>query len=64
MPAPLVTDPLLAPALPGLGPEPPRPFARATEPDAALHEVFGFAGFRPGQREAVEAASPAATCWS
>ena len=56
MPAPLVTDPLIAPALPGLGPEPPRPFARAREPDAALHEVFGFPGFRPGQREAVEAA--------
>jgi ATP-dependent DNA helicase RecQ len=51
-----VTDPLIAPALPGLGPEPPRPFARATEPDEALREVFGFAGFRPGQREAVEAA--------
>ena len=29
---PLVTDPLVAPALPGLGPEPPTPFARATEP--------------------------------
>ena len=56
MSAPLVTDPLIAPALPGLGPEPPRPFARATEPAAALREVFGFAGFRPGQREAVEAA--------
>jgi ATP-dependent DNA helicase RecQ len=51
-----LTDPLIAPALPGLGPEPPRPFARATEPLAALHEVFGFAGFHPGQREAVEAA--------
>ena len=56
MPAPPVTDPLIAPALPGLGPEPPRPFARATEPSAALHEVFGFPVFRPGQREAVEAA--------
>jgi ATP-dependent DNA helicase RecQ len=51
-----VTDPLIAPALPGLGPEPPRPFARASEPADALREVFGFAGFRPGQREAVEAA--------
>jgi ATP-dependent DNA helicase RecQ len=50
------TDPLLAPALPGLGPEPPRPFAQATEPGAALREVFGFPGFRPGQQEAVEAA--------
>ena len=56
MSAPPVTDPLIAPALPGLGPEPPRPFARAREPEAALREVFGFAGFRPGQREAVEAA--------
>jgi len=54
--SPLVTDPLIAPALPGLGPEPPRPFALATEPTAALREVFGFRGFRPGQREAVEAA--------
>ena len=56
MSPPLVTDPLIAPALPGLGPEPPRPFARASEPAAALREVFGFPGFRPGQREAVEAA--------
>ena len=56
VPAPPVSDPLLAPSLPGLGPEPPQPFARATEPEPALHEVFGFAGFRPGQREAVEAA--------
>ena len=56
MRAPLVTDPLIAPALPGLGPEPPRPFARAREPVAALHEVFGFARFRPGQHEAVAAA--------
>jgi ATP-dependent DNA helicase RecQ len=54
--APLVTDPLLAPALPGLGPEPPRPFARSRAPGDALHEVFGFPGFRRGQREAVEAA--------
>jgi len=54
--APLVTDPLIAPALPGLGPEPPHPFARATEPGEALREVFGFPGFRPGQREAVDAA--------
>ena len=56
MSGPLVSDPLLAPALPGLGPEPPQPFAQATEPEAALHEVFGFAGFRRGQQEAVEAA--------
>ena len=56
MTAPLVTDPLVAPALPGLGPDPPTPFARATEPAEALHEVFGFPAFRPGQQEAVEAA--------
>jgi ATP-dependent DNA helicase RecQ len=54
--APLVTDPLVAPALPGLGPAAPTPFARATEPVGALHEVFGFPAFRPGQREVVEAA--------
>lgn len=42
-------------ALPGLGPPPPEPVARATEPAAALHELFGFEAFRPGQREAVEA---------
>jgi len=54
--APTVSDPLIAPALPGLGPDPPRPFARATEPAEALREVFGFPGFRPGQREAVDAA--------
>ena len=56
MPAPTVTDPSIAPALPGLGPDPPRPFARATEPGKALREVFSFPAFRPGQREAVEAA--------
>ena len=32
------------------------PVASATDVDGALHELFGFAGFRPGQREAVEAA--------
>jgi ATP-dependent DNA helicase RecQ len=42
-------------ALPGLGPPPPEPVARATDPEAALREVFGFASFRRGQREAVEA---------
>ena len=42
-------------ALPGLGPPPPEPVARATDPDGALHELFGFEAFRPGQREAVEA---------
>ena len=54
--APVVTDPLVAPALPGLGPEPPTPFARASDPGEALHEVFGFPAFRPGQQDAVEAA--------
>src|SRR5262245_4041543 len=43
-------------ALPGLGPPPPEPVARAADVDGALHELFGFPGFRPGQREAVEAA--------
>jgi ATP-dependent DNA helicase RecQ len=42
-------------ALPGLGPPPPEPVARATEPEAALRELFGFEGFRRGQREAVDA---------
>ncbi|HET8950696.1 MAG TPA: RecQ family ATP-dependent DNA helicase [Solirubrobacteraceae bacterium] len=42
-------------ALPGLGPPPPEPVARSTEPGAALRELFGFASFRPGQREAVDA---------
>jgi ATP-dependent DNA helicase RecQ len=43
-------------ALPGLAPPPPEPVARARDPEGALHELFGFPGFRPGQREAVEAA--------
>ena len=43
-------------ALPGLGPEPPAPVARATEPGEALRELYGFPEFRRGQREAVEAA--------
>ncbi len=43
-------------ALPGLGPPPPEPIATATDPEGALHELFGFAGFRPGQREAIDAA--------
>src|SRR3954453_7204254 len=43
-------------SLPGLGPPPPEPVARARDPEGALHELFGFAGFRRGQREAVEAA--------
>ncbi len=43
-------------ALPGLAPPPPEPVARATEPDGALHELFGFERFRRGQAEAVRAA--------
>ena len=43
-------------ALPGLGPPPPAPVARASDPEGALRELFGFPAFRPGQREAVEAA--------
>jgi ATP-dependent DNA helicase RecQ len=43
-------------ALPGLGPPPPEPVARSGDPQEALRELFGFASFRPGQREAVEAA--------
>jgi ATP-dependent DNA helicase RecQ len=42
--------------LPGLGPPPPEPFAKSRDPEGALHELFGFASFRPGQREAVDAA--------
>src|SRR4029079_5574619 len=41
---PLVTDPLVAPALPGLGPEPPVPYAKETEPDGRLDEACA----RPG----------------
>src|SRR3954452_18706026 len=42
--------------LPGLAPPEPEPVARATDVDGALEERFGFPAFRPGQREAVEAA--------
>jgi ATP-dependent DNA helicase RecQ len=42
-------------ALPGLGPPPPEPVARSSDPVEALHELFGFASFRPGQQEAVQA---------
>src|SRR4051794_4916172 len=42
--------------LPGLEPEPPAPVAQATEPEGALHELFGFPAFRRGQHEAVRAA--------
>ena len=45
----------LALTLPGLADE-PAPVATATAPEAALGEVFGHPGFRPGQREAVDAA--------
>src|SRR3954469_15709893 len=31
------------------------PVARSADVDGALHELFGFEAFRPGQREAVEA---------
>src|SRR3954452_15416895 len=43
-------------AIPGLAPPPPEPVARARDPEGALHELFGFERFRPGQQEAVEAA--------
>jgi ATP-dependent DNA helicase RecQ len=43
-------------ALPGLGPRPPKPVARSRDPEGGLRELFGFESFRPGQREAVEAA--------
>jgi ATP-dependent DNA helicase RecQ len=49
-----ITEPDLT--LPGLGPEPPLPVASSSDPVAALHELFGFEGFRRGQQEAVEAA--------
>src|SRR3954451_18821763 len=35
------------------------PVASSSDVDGALHELFGFEGFRPGQREAVEAARAA-----
>src|SRR4051812_27549336 len=41
--------------LPGLADE-PAPVARATDPEAALRELFGHPAFRPGQRAAVDAA--------
>ena len=43
-------------ALPGLGPPAPEPVARARDPHGALHELFGFPAFRPGQEDAVGAA--------
>src|SRR3954469_21988713 len=42
--------------LPGLAPPAPEPVAHGTDVDGALAELFGFPAFRPGQREAVEAA--------
>src|SRR3954447_13439534 len=42
--------------LPGLERDPPAPVVRATDPEGALHELFGCPAFRRGQREAVEAA--------
>ena len=51
-----VSDSYLAPALPGLAPEAPAPVARSQDPRAALAELYGFDGFRPGQEEAVRAA--------
>ncbi len=42
--------------LPGLDGHPQVPVARAADPEGALGELFGFPGFRPGQREAVDAA--------
>ena len=51
-----VSDPFVAPALPGLGPEPPAPVSSSQDPDEALAELYGFDAFRPGQREAVQAA--------
>ena len=56
MAAPHASHSALAPALPGLGPPPPAPVATATTPKAALRELYGFSGFRPGQEEAVRAA--------
>src|SRR3954466_15324824 len=42
--------------LPGLAPPAPEPVARARDVDGARVELFGFPAFRPGQRDAVEAA--------
>src|SRR4051794_21088894 len=42
--------------LPGFEPPAQLPVARAADPADALRELFGFPGFRPGQREAVDAA--------
>src|SRR3954454_10906904 len=50
---PMVAEPM---TLPGLARPEPERVARATDVDGALAELFGFPAFRPGQREAVEAA--------
>jgi ATP-dependent DNA helicase RecQ len=42
--------------LPGLGPPPPAPVAKSSEPAEALRELFGHPAFRRGQHEAVDAA--------
>ncbi len=41
--------------LPGFDPQ-QLPVSSSDDPSEALHELFGFAEFRPGQRDAVEAA--------
>jgi ATP-dependent DNA helicase RecQ len=38
------------------GPEAQAPLAAPSDPEAAVRELFGHPGFRPGQREAVDAA--------
>ena len=48
---------------PASGRPPPEPVARATDPEGALHELFGFPAFRRGQAEAVgRRARRTATC--
>jgi len=42
--------------IPGLESPPELPVARSRDSEGALGELFGFASFRPGQREAVDAA--------
>src|SRR5215211_4961897 len=42
--------------IPGLESPPELPVARSPDSEGALGELFGFASFRPGQREAVDAA--------
>jgi len=47
---------LVVQSLPGFEPPPPEPVAKSAVPLEALGELFGFASFRRGQQEAVEAA--------